>query len=652
MGKHSQTTTQWSTVGFVVAVLIFTLSYSGAGFNLHFLSLSAIVLLTWAIVILSRLDFRQAHVAWGWLPTTLMLYFGWLMLAPMFSGYPYASFTKAMSLAVMPLVFLARLAEPENSQTTREWLLRSLLLIAAAIALWGIVDFVVMRERAHAAFLDANAYAAFINLFLIPIVYLYLGRADDSALNSSRVLLGITALLALAQTMSLSRGALIAFLSGLAVVLWLHRRNPLLWHRLPWLLGILGAAYICANLFAPTPPRALGALLLAPEQARLDSSIQERLLLLQSAWLMIRDSNPLVGSGLGTFKILYPAYRHPDESSAGNFVHNDYLQALQEGGVIHLAFFLLLTIIAPFWLLIKSAARKDMSSDGRIDIVPGLLVAIGCASLHAMVNFIHYVGPLVVLTGLYLAYAWESVRPRRQMSLAGVHRVHIKQRLAKFLIVLALACPVSVLAADGIIFKLFATTDALHARMSANERMRALNMALAFRPGNPMPRILIIRALLAAIERNDAPDARAALLKQAEREVSILADQAPALALARHYFPAKILALKGSQADLVNAQYHLENAVRLAPPATTMRLELVRTYGKLGQDLRAHQTIMEAKKWVRLEIDLTALDEFAKEAELRLERYPDEARYWAFIQSEIAEVRSNQKLTTLANPVE
>lgn len=653
MDERNKPTAQWSTVGLVLTVFVLTLSYSGAGFNLHLLSLSALVLLIWCAVILSRLDFRYVHISWGWLPSAMLTYFGWLMLAPAISAYPYASFTKAMSLAVLPLVFLARLAEPENNHATRKWLQRSLLLCAAIIAVWGVMDFVIARERAHAAFLDANAYAALINLFLIPIVYLYLGgRAGGGVGPNIKVLLGVAALLALAQTMSLSRGALIAFLSGLVVVLWFQRRNPSFWSRLPWLLGVLAAAYTCAYIYAPTPQRALSTLLLTPEQARLDSSIHERLLLLKSAWQMAKESNLLVGSGLGTFKILYPAFRDPEESSAGNFVHNDYLQALQEGGLIHLAFLLLITVFAPLWLLIKRVGASSKRTEDDADIVPGLLIAVGCASLHAMANFIHYVGPLIVVVGLYLAYSWEAVRPRRPVSLAGIERLHIKQGLVKALIILALAWPVGVLAADGIIFKLFATTDALHARMSPNERMQALNMALAFRPGNPMPRILLIRALLTAAEKSESADMRAMLLKQAEREVAILADQAPALALARHYFPAKILALKGSRTDLIGAQRHLEQAVRMVPPATTMRLELMRTYAKLGQDARVYETIMEAKKWVRLEIDLAALDEFAEEAERRLAGYPEEARYWSFIQSEIAEIRSSQKLTTLANPVE
>lgn len=646
-----------TTIIFTLALFALTLSYTGAGFNLHLLSIWGLVVLTWFALILSPLELDRLSTSWGWLPAVMAIYFAWLMAASWTSSYPYASFTTAMGLAVLPLIFLAQIAAPAKTAATNAWLQRCLLSCGVGMAVWGIADFAVMRERAHASFLDANAYAALINLFLIPVVYMYLGEQFNNQRTAHPwLLLSALALLALAQSMALSRGALVAFLAALTVVLWLRLRSAVFWSRLPWLLGVLATTYICANVFAPTPPRALSALLFAPEQAALDSSIHERLLLLKSAWQMLKESNLLIGDGLGTFKILYPAFRDPGESSAGNFVHNDYLQALQEGGVIQLSFLVLLTVIAPLWLLVKRVVNPDArtrSPEAETDIVPGLLIAVGCASLHALVNFIHYVGPLAFLIGLYLAYSWEAVVPRHRATQASGLRLYLQPRLLKALILLVLAVPVAVLAADGVIFKIFGTTDAVHASMSPTARMQAINVSLAFRSSNPMPRILLIRALLAAAENTGSADERAALLAKAEREIEILSRQAPALALAQHYFPAKVLALRGSSSDLARARDHLEQAVRLVPPATTMRLELVRTYVRLGQTAQAHQTIAEAKKWVRLEVDLNALAEFANEAQtLSRATQPAETEYWSYIQSEVARVRSEQKLTTAANPVE
>lgn len=655
MGALHRSSPQWTTVFFVVCLFVLTLSYSGAGFNLHLLSLWGLILLGWLALSIARLDLSRSHLASGWLPLVVLMYLGWLLIAPSLSSYPYGSFTKAMSLAVLPLVFLGRLAEPANSATTVKWIKSSLVLCAVAMAIWGMVDFLVSRERAHAAFLDANAYAALINLFLIPVVYLYLGApSTENGTSYPKLLLTLATVLALAQGMSLSRGALIAFLATLSLLLWLRRKSPVFWARLPWLLGILVTTHVLVNFTAPIPPRGIDSLLLAPEQAIQDSSIRERLLILKSTWQMIKDSNPVIGSGLGTFKILYPAYRDPDESSGGNFVHNDYLQAFQEGGVVQLTFLLVLTVYAPLWLLLMHVTKSGNfgSSCNDKEIGPGLLLGIGCASLHALVNFIHYVGPLTFLVGLYLAHCWETFQPRHEIRIGFVNGAHVKPGIVKTLLVLVLAAPVVVLAADGVIFKLFATDRALHMNMVPDERVAALNLALAVRPGNPMPRIMLIRALVAAAEKSDSNEAREELLSQAEQESAILSNQAPGLALAQHYFPAKILVLRESSSNLIGARYHLEKAVQLVPPSTTMRLELVRTYTKLGQITEAHQTVAEAKKWVRFEIDLDALTAFAEEAEKLVAGDREEAYYWNHIQSEISRIKSARKLTTLANPVE
>jgi O-antigen ligase len=51
------------------------------------------------------------------------------------------------------------------------------------------------------------------------------------------------------------------------------------------------------------------------------------------AWMMFR-AHPLVGVGFGAFETVYPIYGRGDGLSLIQFAHNDYLQALSDGGIV------------------------------------------------------------------------------------------------------------------------------------------------------------------------------------------------------------------------------------------------------------------------------------------------------------------------------
>lgn len=50
-------------------------------------------------------------------------------------------------------------------------------------------------------------------------------------------------------------------------------------------------------------------------------------------WTMIR-AHPVLGVGLGAFETVYPIYGRGDGTSLIQFAHNDYLQALADGGIV------------------------------------------------------------------------------------------------------------------------------------------------------------------------------------------------------------------------------------------------------------------------------------------------------------------------------
>ena len=619
----------------IVLAFGFALFYNGAGHSLQWLAVCGFVIFAWLINSVARLNLDNVRIAWGWLPTAAIAYLTWLTLAPMVSTYPYASSNTAWALAVLPLMLLGWLMTPDEDEYNKwraTW--RLLIFGSAVLAGWGIFDFLVLSTRAHGPLIDTNAYAALINLFLIPIAYFFLVTPNPGAgVENPRVLLGLTALLATAQFMSQSRGALLALLAILPFLLWFGRGSSDFRKRLPRLLLVLTIAFAVVKFGPFEQRRSLETLLLAPgEQMEQDPALSARLLMWKSTWQIIQDSNPLIGTGLGTYKNYYVAYREEMETS-GNLAHNDYLQGLQEGGLIQLSFLLAFTLFAPIWLLYRIHWRREQHCIADASpTINGLMLSLCAVSLHALINFVHYVAPIALLTGLYLGHGWATLRPRNIYRLLPAGTVQIRQGLLKRLIIVILAVPMIVLLLDGAIFKIFSGRNSVFDRLDSPTRFSVRNVALTVRPGNPYPRASLIQDLLKAAHRERRPEVRKQFLERAKREAEFLATSSPGLASGR-FLTGQIRAMKGTPEELQKARDDLEYAVKHVPPATGMRLELLRVYQRLGQHEDAYQSVRTAKKWVALEVNSSSLIAFAKEARtIALARNDrEEADFWSSV---------------------
>lgn len=576
----------------------------------------------------------------GWLPAIALAYFSWLLVAPWFSSYPYATWNASMQLALLPLVLLAWICvrgKHEKEAWRLAW--RSLYFGAAILATWGIYDYIVEGTRAHGPLIDANAYAALINLFLLSTISCFLKGEPNRAHGwlKNFVPLVVIALLAFAHAMSLSRGGWLAFI---AVVPLLVRRCRI--SIFSWRSGVVVLVFFLAHATMELSPidtsRSVDALVQAPQLLETDANVQARLKIWRSTWNIITNSNPIVGTGLGTFKTYYSMYRDPTEKqSSGNLAHNDYLQALQEGGLIQLAFLLALVVFAPVRLLHQASDPNLQDND--VPTPASLLIGVVCLAIHSTVNFIQFVAPLALLTGLFLAHAWRtsatsSTPPRNRFGAL----VSVRPAFARAVAVTAIGIPVCVVVIDGAIFKAFSGRDWQTASLSPYQASM-LNTATALRPSNPIPRSIFIRRLLQAARTTDERVAREQLLDAAEAEANIFIAKAPALA-AGHYFLGTVRAARGAPNDLRRAREDFERAVHRVPPATGVRLELLRVYQRLGQKEQAYQSVIEARKWVHLEKDYISLVRFAHQAHAVAmdQRDSAEAAQWAWIYGRLTEL--------------
>lgn len=370
-----------------------------AGLVAPFSSLTALLLLPPALVTMWRKRLHsRAPLSWlllGWL--------FWLPASLTWSLSPGLALPQAAVLLCLPLGWLVGVELHRRGQLTRllEYGLPALLAI---LVLWGLLQGPnTFTAKPQGPFNDPNTYAAVLNLLLLPVLARYLAAnlARQAAWRRSGqlALLAGTAFVAL---LIASRGASLALLLVLPPLLWLARRQPGFARKLALLAVVAACVYLAAYLVSGG----------ANVGQRLINTVSggdpSRLMLLQSAWLMIQD-HPWLGTGLGSFRLLYPQYRYPGEAgTAGGWVHNDYLQLWLEAGLPMLL--LLLGLAAwvmwagwrTLWTAAGDAVRSSPHPTEALERM-GYLAAIAAILLQALVNFLFFFALVSLLIGLYLA---------------------------------------------------------------------------------------------------------------------------------------------------------------------------------------------------------------------------------------------------------
>lgn len=197
---------------------------------------------------------------------------------------------------------------------------------------------------------------------------------------------------------ALSRGAYLAFITGIVVYCWLQKKTRLLIGALVLLVFLAGVG---ADVFPKAVTERFNSAFV--EEIELDDSAQTRLIL----WDVALDkfqSNPLLGVGFGNFKKM---------NDYGLDTHNYYIKLLAEGGIISFLAFLALL----FASYRTSIGLCRLSND---KFVISLAIGFTACVVSMLVGnffgdrFTHY--PLIAYFYVYLAMvvkAYEWVYGRK-----------------------------------------------------------------------------------------------------------------------------------------------------------------------------------------------------------------------------------------------
>lgn len=392
---HMKHLPDWIAFGLIAAAIASGFVFIGA-------ALTGLLLFLWGGLALRQTLF-VGH--WGGYPLSgwMLAYLAWLGVAAWWSATPHISWLTSWILAGLPLAYLAWGMTPNPA---RIWgALRTALLFAGpAFALWGLGQVVTSYGNGQPVgpLVDRNAFAALMNLFWFTASAHFIGKIHARGLRW-RMILPALGLLLIAMTLfaAESRGATLTWLLLMPIAFFAAYQNTRNKPALIFVLAIALTGYVgAANLLGLN----VGHRTLNLEQ---DASTGARLLLWKSAALIARD-HPITGTGWGSFASQYSAYRDPRENTtAGAYAHNDYMQLMAEGGIP--AGILLLGIFASLLLQLKrsfAVTRNPQALEAA-----GLLLAVLALFIHAGLNFIFYFAFMNILAGLFAARAIQLIHP-------------------------------------------------------------------------------------------------------------------------------------------------------------------------------------------------------------------------------------------------
>ncbi|HBO84902.1 MAG TPA: hypothetical protein DD641_08030 [Deltaproteobacteria bacterium] len=258
--------------------------------------------------------------------------------------------------------------------------------------------------RSNAIFFTPNTFATAINLFLLPLIALYVypapcesARGYDS--GTKKILICVLILYAALLTAN-SRGGYLALTAGVmfffSFLLWRILKEYR--HRLLILAAGLATVTLLFKLFGIMGLAGLDTKRVFDTFEHGDTN---RLVLYSIAWELIKE-NPWWGFGFFNFSSLFAIHKIPPFlGSATNFVHNDYLQFWLENGLLGLLS--LLAVIISFYFSVLKKRDEILKQQPPVLIMAG--AAVTTIFAHAVVDFPLYLPPLLIVLGAFLGTA-------------------------------------------------------------------------------------------------------------------------------------------------------------------------------------------------------------------------------------------------------
>lgn len=392
----------------VAAACVAALFFNGTNLGVLSLTLALLTVALWGV--LWWRGPTGLHVPKTGLIVAMLLYWTWLAITLIWNPVAYIGTTVGFWWqSLLPMGFIIMVLMAERARIAWPYLSAFTLLAGLGLGLHGGYQMFVLNQPPRSLFLDANMYAAMLNLIALPTAgYLLLRCLPGKTSRTLPTVLGAAFFLLVCGVMiTRSRGSILTLFFGLGLlVACTYRHVPR--RALAAVLALVFLAYAGAELGSQGGLTARFGTLSDPAAAG-----SERWLIWRQSWELLRQS-PWWGAGVGLYPLVWARYRHPDDGSAGYFAHNDYLQLWIEAGLPGLVLFLAVLASAA-WLFAHTLRNRNLPAAVRVEAA-GLFAGLAAIAMHALIEFPFYIPPILIVYGLMLA---------RLQSLATSHG-HVK----------------------------------------------------------------------------------------------------------------------------------------------------------------------------------------------------------------------------------
>jgi len=395
-------------------------------------ALLALTLTAWLLRMAARREIRFPHPP---LLLPFLAFIGAQLLSLLVSRSLRESLPELLKWVEMLVLYLFIASEVKRRHVP--WIVGATLVASSAQALLGAYQFLRQAGpeafvllgrfmRAYGTFSQPNPYAGYLGLIAplaLSLALWALGRTWEGVRRGPRklppdmtrrwlavgLLGGMTALLIAGIGASWSRGAWLGLAASAVVVSALRSRKAA---TVFTLLVALVAALAILGSFGPMPSALssrladLGEYIQYATDPRLATveitdanfAVLERVAHWRAAWGMFSD-HPWLGVGIGNFSAAYAAYALPHWSNPLGHAHNIYFHFLGETGLLGLAGYLLLWLVA----IVRVWRARTPTDDYTRAITIGVLGVIAHLTIHSLVDNLYVQGiylHLAILLGM------------------------------------------------------------------------------------------------------------------------------------------------------------------------------------------------------------------------------------------------------------